>query len=67
VAGSAGRLRVNIGGVEIPALVVLPMFGQQFMFQAQIILPPLAPGLQVPLTVALDGGSPSNPVFIAIR
>ena len=67
VAGSAGRLRVNIGGVEIPALVVLPMSGQQFMFQAQIILPPLAPGLQVPLTVALDGGSPSNPVFIAIR
>jgi uncharacterized protein (TIGR03437 family) len=67
VAGAPNRLRVNVGGTDIPALVVMPAQGQPNMFQAQIILPPVGSGTQVPVTVSLDGGNPSNPVYIAIR
>jgi hypothetical protein len=67
VMASPNRLRVNIGGTETPALVVVPAQGQPNTLQAQIILPPVGSGTQVPVTVSLDGGNPSNPIYIAIR
>jgi uncharacterized protein (TIGR03437 family) len=67
VMGQANRLRVNISGVDIPALAILPVTGKQYIFQAQIILPQVPTGFQVPLSVTLDGGTPSSVFFIAIR
>lgn len=67
VASSPGRVRVNVGGTEMPALFIMPAPGQPNFLQAQVILGPTASGAQVPVTVTLDGGAASTPVYIAVR
>jgi uncharacterized protein (TIGR03437 family) len=67
VAGSPSRLRVSVGGTDVTALVVIPVQGQSSLYLAQIVLPQVGSGAQVPVTVSVDGGNSSNPVYIAIR
>ena len=67
VLGQPARLRVSIGGVEAPALAISPLAGQQKIYQAYVIVPSVAAGAQVALTVRLDGGLASGPFLIAVH
>lgn len=67
VAASPYRLRVNVGGTEMPALVIVPAPNQPGAYIAQVILAPTTPGAQVPVTVTVDGGPSSTPLFIPVR
>lgn len=67
VTTAPSRVRVNVGGTEMPALVVVPAPNQPGVWIAQIILAPTTTGTQVPVTVTVDGGAASAPFFIPVR
>ncbi|HWQ52541.1 MAG TPA: IPT/TIG domain-containing protein [Bryobacteraceae bacterium] len=66
VASNPSRVRVRVGAIEMPALVIVQAPGQTGVYLAQIILASGATG-QVPVTASVDGGAPSAPFYISVR
>jgi uncharacterized protein (TIGR03437 family) len=63
---SPGRVRLNEGGIEVPAVAILPVPGQPNVYQAVFTLSTAVNGAQVLITVSQDG-SASAPAFIPVR
>lgn len=68
IVTAPGRLRVNIAGSNVTPFAVSPVVGQPGVLQAQVYLPPVAPGPAVAVTVTLAGtGATSAPFSIAVN
>jgi uncharacterized protein (TIGR03437 family) len=64
-AANPSRVRVNVGGVDLAPLQVVPSSLQPGVMTVLVALP-VVPGSPVPVTVWLDGVS-SAPFYIAVR
>ncbi len=64
VPANPGRLRVTVGGSNVPVVALNPLGNNAY--QVQIVLQQSFGGTQVPVQVWVDGSS-SQPVLLAIR
>lgn len=64
---SPSSLRVSVGCVEMRTVAVVPLSHQPGVLVAQAVVEPTTPGIQVPVTVSVDGGPQSNVFYIAVQ
>ncbi len=61
------RIHLNEGGVDLVAIALAPSPLQSTLMQVQFALSPTVRGDAVPLTISVDGGASSLPIFLTVR
>ncbi len=65
--GTPPGIQIDVGGTKMTPMAAAPAEAGSSVLLVQAILKTTAPGSHVPVTVSVNGGPPSNPLYITVQ